>query len=390
MDRPIRIFIDAHTYDQIFEGTRTYISGLYRALLRKYPKEVVCSFGAVNTVNLKTDFGEFENSRFVRYKYKSKMARMCFEFSRILKKQDYDFAHFQYVTPLFKTTKFIVTIHDLLFNDFPKEFPLAYRLSRNLFFHKSALQSDIITTVSNYSANSLIKNYKISAKKINIISSGLNADSSVIANGINDMFFQDFDKNESVNYIQKRFGIANYILNVSRVEPRKKQSMILRTYLNKKLFEKGISLVFVGKHAIGSSDFDDLMKHLPEEAKHFVFHFEQVTQEELIHFYRAARFFIYPSIAEGFGVPPLEAVASKVPTICSNQTALSDFTFFGKYFFDPNDENEFNEKFDDLLDNEKEAREYFSSPSVLGAIKKYSFDKSAEKFYELLKENLTK
>ena len=56
-----------------------------------------------------------------------------------------------------------------------------------------------------------------------------------------------------------------------------------------------------------------------------------------MEFYNACDLFIYPSFAEGFGIPPLEAGVMKVTVACSNATAMKDFSFFQKTLFDPND-----------------------------------------------------
>ena len=77
---------------------------------------------------------------------------------------------------------------------------------------------------------------------------------------------------------------------------------------------------------------------------------------------RGASASVYPSFAEGFGIPPLEAIASGIPTICSNQTAMMDFTFLKKFEFDPNNEIEFNEKLNELF-----VIEVNSAPGIQGS-----------------------
>ena len=66
---------------------------------------------------------------------------------------------------------------------------------------------------------------------------------------------------------------------------------------------------------------------------------------------REAKASAYPSRAEGFGIPPLEAIAATIPTISSNQTAMSDFKFLNDYLFDPNSKSEFEEKLLNVLKN---------------------------------------
>ena len=59
-----------------------------------------------------------------------------------------------------------------------------------------------------------------------------------------------------------------------------------------------------------------------------IYFFNEVSNSGLLSFIRASKAFVYPSLAEGFGIPPLEAAAAKIPVLCSNETAMSDFTFF--------------------------------------------------------------
>ena len=77
-----------------------------------------------------------------------------------------DYAHFQYVIPPIKKCKYIVTIHDVLFLDFPQYFPFLYRLKNNLLFKYSAKKSDIVLTVSQYSKERIEMHFNINDVKI--------------------------------------------------------------------------------------------------------------------------------------------------------------------------------------------------------------------------------
>ena len=69
----------------------------------------------------------------------------------------------------------------------------------------------------------------------------------------------------------------------------------------------------------------------------------------MLHWYNAASLFVFPSKAEGFGIPPLEAAALKTPVLCSGTTAMKDFDFFGESIFDPSDETGFKSKLEVML-----------------------------------------
>ena len=72
-------------------------------------------------------------------------------------------------------------------------------------------------------------------------------------------------------------------------------------------------------------------------------------RESAFTFFKWSEFFIYPSKAEGFGIPPLEAAALATPVLCSQKTAMQDYDFFSPYLFDPENYNEFTLLLDDFM-----------------------------------------
>jgi glycosyltransferase involved in cell wall biosynthesis len=109
---------------------------------------------------------------------------------------------------------------------------------------------------------------------------------------------------------------------------------------------------------------------------------EQVSGEHIEAFYKACRLFVYPSRAEGFGLPPLEAALCKVPVLCSKATAMSDYGFFEPYFFDPGNETFFREQLMAILHSPPNASELDRIATQV--MEKYAWEKTAEQFYQLL------
>jgi glycosyltransferase involved in cell wall biosynthesis len=319
----IKILVDAHVFDEGYQGTTTYIKGLYNALVH-FP-EFEITLAAKNVEVLRKHFIDKE-FKFIALKSKSKIKRIAVEIPRIIKANRFDFAHFQYITPLIKGCQFINTIHDLLFLDFPKLFPLSYRLVKGITFRYSALRSDLICTVSNYSKNSLIENFGVDEKRITITPNAVTIE-------LNE--FQD---------IKVVYGLDKFILFVSRFEPRKNHYGLLNAFVDLTLY-KEYKLVFIGKREdVNTADFDKFFTNLPPKISNAVVFLENIPIEELFCFYRQADLFVYPSLAEGFGIPPLEAALAGCKVLCSNKTAMADFDFFGKYLFNPLNEEEFKAK----------------------------------------------
>lgn len=116
----MNLLVDCHVFDGKFQGTRTYIQGLYQSLI-KY-KNINFFFAAQDVDNLKKYFGDNSNVHYISLKSGSSIKRLAIEFPQIVKKYKIDFAHYQYISPLTKCCKEIVTVHDLLFLDYPQFF----------------------------------------------------------------------------------------------------------------------------------------------------------------------------------------------------------------------------------------------------------------------------
>ena len=315
------IFVDCHIFDGNFQGTTTYLKGLYSELLKD--KNTQFYFGAYNTAFLETLFGTHDNLTYVSYKVKNKFYRLLFDIPGIIKKNKIDFAHFQYVVPPIKTCKYIVTIHDVLFLDFPEYFPLTYRIKNKFLFKTSAKRSDVVLSVSEYSKQQIQKHFGIKTV-------------TLTPNSIDSIYFEEYNKDAVKKQVSEKFKVANYFVYVSRWEPRKNHDRLLKAFVENEYY-KTHSLVFVGDKAIENKVYNDHYTSLPQEIKAAIFTFKKVDYQDLLLLVRGADLSIYPSIAEGFGIPPLESLAAKIPTICSNTTAMADFQFFGDCLFNPLD-----------------------------------------------------
>lgn len=331
-----RILVDCHKFDEDYQGITTYIKGLYSELIKdnNYHYYLV----SYDNKNLNKEFGTHENITYLKYFSKNKWIRLLLDLPFKIIKNKIDFAHFQYVVSPIKFCKYIVTIHDVLFLDFPQFFKKEYQLKNNFLFKNSAKISDIVLTVSEYSKQRIQYHYKLKKQVV------------VIPNAINEVFLYPFDKQESIDYIDQKFGIKNYFLLVSRIEPRKNHLTLLRLFVENGYYQD-YSLIFVGKRDLFYNEFEKYYNDLTAEIKSKVLLLENVNNNDLLTFYQAAKIFIYPSFAEGFGIPPLESLSVNIPTICSNTTAMSDFTFFEDFLFNPNDLDDLNLKIIKALQN---------------------------------------
>lgn len=368
MTNQIKIFVDAHCFDKEYQGARTFIKEIYSLVACK--KTVQVFLGAYDIPNLKLNFPQNENIVFVQYRNNS-FIRFLYDIPVIIKKNKIDYAHFQYCLPLVKNCRQILTIHDLLFKEYPLEFSFGYRFIRSILFKRSALQADMLTTVSEYSKSCMKKHFHIPEQKI-----------YVVQNGVQNIFFGQYAKEEAGSFIENKFGVKKFILFVSRFEPRKNHISLLKVYLELELYRQGYHLVLLGHQSLKTPEFNKLLKNLSQQIRSYVLVLDQVTSNELLQFYRAAVVFVYLSKAEGFGIPPLEAAALNVPVICSNTTAMKEYSFFKSNHIDPSDSEQLKKRLVTVLNG---AENKLQLKSISEHIRqKYSWEDSAEKLYRLI------
>ena len=115
----IKLLVDAHVFDKGFQGTTSFIEGVYQELVKKENLEIYLA--AYDIENLRQYFSD-PRFHFIPLKSKSRYQRLLFEFPSIIRRHQIDYAHFQYIVPPIKHCRYIVTIHDLLFKDFLENF----------------------------------------------------------------------------------------------------------------------------------------------------------------------------------------------------------------------------------------------------------------------------
>lgn len=201
--------------------------------------------------------------------------------------------------PLFYKNR-IVSIHDISFYVNPEWFSWSYSKYYKLITPVFTRLSKKIITVSEFSKNEIANKLNINREKIVVISNAVSKNLKVTTSEIN-------NKKEK------------YILTVSSLDPRKNLIRLVDAY-NISGIKNDVKLIIVGK---GSSMFnikitEDLLNNS----------IGYVSDEELATLYKNAALFVYPSLYEGFGIPPLEAMSLGCPVV------LSDIPVFREIFGD--------------------------------------------------------
>ena len=368
----IRIFVDAHVVDGPHQGTRTFIEQLYVELVNK--PGIQLFIAARNTSELKRIFENNDKVIYLKYRSLNRVHRLLVEIPYLLKKHKIDYAHFQYITPLKTRCKTIVTTHDVIFTEIPSEYSYSYKQIKSFLYRRSVKQADIVTTVSEHSRESIERNFRIAKDKVYLI-----------PNGIHKSYFERIERSKAREYIYDKYALEKFLLSVSRIEPRKNHALMVRVFSKMGLAEKGYNLVFLGNKTIPVPELERELKKLSEAEREMILIRDDIDSAELKYFIRAASIFLYPSKGEGFGIPPLEAAAMQTPVICSNATAMKDFDFFEADHIDPADEKLLEERISMLI-KDPPAEEILARRSN-HVRENYSWERSAEQFYQLIQSH---
>ncbi|WP_438448540.1 glycosyltransferase family 4 protein [Gorillibacterium sp. sgz5001074] len=303
----MRIGVDAHVLAGKFQGSRTYLYNLYKEVLKQTDPQGFVFFG-----HWDKDAPYGKDKTYIDFPSHSKLKRLTFQTATLLKKYDIDLYHTQYISPLSLPCQSLVTIHDILFESHPQFFTKSEVIRNKILVRNSAKKAVQIQTVSSFSKASIAERYHIDPDRI-----------VVVPNGVDGSRYNPGNKDEAVKQVAAEFGIRDYILTVGRIEPRKNHMTLLRAYKLLKERHKDIGpLVIVGNPDFGFRDFFEYLEK--EKIKESVKIVSGVSDQMLPLIYKAAKVFAYPSYAEGFGIPPLEAMASGVPVIVSNTTAIPE------------------------------------------------------------------
>ena len=219
---------------------------------------------------------------------------------------------FNFVVPPRVEGYVVNTVHDLVYVTYPQTMQKAnYRRLHN-HLARSCRDSDIIIAVSENGKRELIELMGIDQNKIR-----------VVPNGVDLERFRPNIPPEEVAAFRQRHGLpADYFLYIGTLEPRKNIPNLLRAYAAGRPRFAGCKLVLAGAKGWEYKEIFSLVEelHLQNE----VVFTGYLPSAELAYLYAGARAFLFPSFYEGFGMPPLEAMACGVPVMASNRSSLPE------------------------------------------------------------------
>ena len=259
-------------------------------------------------------------------------------------KKKLDLLHFTHFNvPILYFSPFVVTIHDLILTKFPSLkatllSPWLYRL-KNFAYRlviKHAIKfSQKIITVSQFTADDIAKQFKVSPEKI-----------EVTYEGVADNFLSSSSGNNLE--VLKKYNIDGpFFLYVGNAYPHKNLDGLLNTFVDfqKKYPEEKVSLVLVGKEDHFYSQIKEIAKKMAIKNLYFPGY---VPDEDLATFFSQALFYVFPSFYEGFGLPPLEAMSQNCPVLSSSEGSLPEILGSAALYFNPYSKEDFLKKMEEI------------------------------------------
>lgn len=326
----MNIAVDLTALDDNFSGIERYALNMTLALLEKNTEN---SFILIFKNKVFSDFLPWQNKKEVQFCVLPGCKKLLFNQWRLPRylnhlKADY-YLFFAFPMPLLMNKKHVLgTIHDMGCWDCPdtmkKQMVWYFRLS---YLHM-AKRAEHIITISEFSKNRIQKILKVPDEKVIVAYCGLS-----------EAFRKKAElQPERVAEIRRKYHLPEeYYLCLSTLEPRKNMLFLLKNYLE--LYQSGkvkTKLVLAGRKGW---KIDELLAEADAEKDGQVTVTGFVEDEDLPAIYQMAKCFIFPSIYEGFGIPPLEAMSQGVLVISSDASSMPEVLGDAAVYFHNNDAN---------------------------------------------------
>jgi len=368
----VRIAIDARKWRDY--GIGTYIRNLVRHMARLDRTTEYVLIVQPADIEIAADLGE--NFRTVPDWSRNYSVREQFTVPLDLRRERIDLFHApHYVLPPLTPCKSVVTIHDCIHLRFPQYLPnrLAYVYARSSLWmatHRAAR----VLTVSETSKRDILRYFNVPEKKIDVIYNAI------------DERLGEAPTAAEVDQVRERYQLNDpFILYAGNIKPHKNLERLIEAFYRMRRGPlEHIKLLIIGDEI---SKYATLRRtvHRLKLHKHVRF-FGFVPDKTLASLYRLASVFVFPSLYEGFGLPPLEAMAAGTPVITSNVSSLPEVVGDAAILIDPYDLDAIADAMRRVLTDEALRQDLRARG--LARVKEFSWDRSISRVREIYGEVL--
>ena len=230
--------------------------------------------------------------------------------------------------------KTVVTMHDLIYIDRPKEFKLWDRFTYDRKFRYACKNAHSIVAITNETKNAIIKHFQTDEKKIH-----------TIYQSCHQAFMQTYEHNELEEFKRQNQLPKDFILFVGSLNPRKKPFQLVQAF-HQLLNKIDHHLILIGRGQEKERILQYIKEHRLENRIYFT---DFTSKKEMAMLYQLADLFAFPSVHEGFGIPIVEAQFSKTAVITSPYSCLPEVAGEHSFFQDPDQSEQFAQKILEIL-----------------------------------------
>lgn len=281
-----------------------------------------------------------------------------------------DISHFfSFFIPYNIKSRTIVTVYDMVYKLYPETMSRTNYSILHKNLHRSCRDSDAILTISTNSKNEISEYMNVPESKIHIAHPAVN--------------IEIYSPQKDCDNIKGKYKIyGEYILYLGTLEPRKNIPSIIKAFSGISGEYKDLKLVLAGGKGWMYEEIFRLIKDLKLDEK--VVFTGYVSEEDKPALYSGAIAFVFPSLYEGFGIPPLEAMACGTPVIVSNTSSLPEVVGDAGILVNPYDVENLAYEMECVL-NDTELRKTMSEKGLIQA-GKFSWEDSAKKVLDIYKK----
>ena len=232
--------------------------------------------------------------------------------------------HVTYIAPPLGACSHVVSVHDISYEFYPAYFSPRDRLMLRALVPFSLRRAARVITISEYSRREIITRYQLPPERVSVTYLAAAED------------YRPVRERSTLAALRARYGLAeHYVLALGNLQPRKNLARLVDAYVELRRAGQlaGVQLVLAGKAQWRESELFTAVRQSGLEGD--ILFPGYVADADLPALYSGALAFVYPSLYEGFGLPPLEAMACGTPVICSNAASLPEVVGAAALTVDP-------------------------------------------------------
>ena len=284
---------------------------------------------------------------------------------------------FNYFVPRSVNGKKVTIIHDMVIYDHPETVRFRTMLYLKLGLRKSVKRADLIITDSYFSKERILKHLKVKEEKIRVIHPCIDYEVFNKKNA---------HKAEIVQQIRKKYSLKEkYMLYLGTLEPRKNIKRLILAYSH--LVEKNAvppELVIAGGKGWKYQDIYKTIKEKNLESRVKILGYVEEKDAPVIM--GNAMFFVFPSMYEGFGMPPVEALACGTPVMAGNAASLPEALEENAHYVDPFSVKSIYKGLKYMLENYESLRKELLEKNLTGFFEKYDSKKTVKSYEKIYRE----